>query len=606
MRTEYEKTRTSLITSGRINRWMVIGPFITSEKEREFIPVDAADPNKTYKQNMRELKWKSWYTDGESLDKYQFEKFIGNEDFNLYYLCNHLYLRSQTEVCFTFDTNCKCCWYVNGRKEYEFDNNIGEEKSFHCVLKRGWNFVMVKCLPQSTVEFEASFEAAITDSNGEEIDLLLVKNGFLLPDDTETHMFGKNPSDMDQAIRTADTDDYQRSKPDIVLYVPKEGDKYNDGDNEHFLVTVSPKSGDLVAIWTQGLQESYGDNHIMLKRSSDGGMKWSEPQYVAGTTLGGNETQASWAVPVFAKTGRLYCLYTKSNAGTPSGISGVMGTMQSDDEGRSWRHGPDIVIPAARKKYDDPDSPTDGVFIAWQKPIRDRQGMQLLGYTVWKNERGRCYFMRFDNIDESPDAENLKITWLPDDNKPLEMPIYLARRECSEPSPVLLPDGRLFTTMRTLTGHIWYSVSEDDGHTWRDPQELRYKDAGEKIKHPLSCCPIYSLKNGRYILLHCINNFFAERHYRGEELPVGMNMFTHRRPLFISVGNFMPEAYQPLWFEKPRQILDNEGVIVGPKATNEIGTYPSLTESNGKRILWYPDRKYYLLGKYITDEMLGI
>jgi hypothetical protein len=31
--------------------------------------------------------------------------------------------------------------------------------------------------------------------------------------------------------------------------------------------------------------------------------------------------------------------------------------------------------------------------------------------------------------------------------------------------------------------------------------------------------------------------------------------------------------------------------------------YISLTEK-GKRTLWYPDRKHFLLGKYITNKML--
>ena len=43
----------------------------------------------------------------------------------------------------------------------------------------------------------------------------------------------------------------------------------------------------------------------------------------------------------------------------------------------------------------------------------------------------------------------------------------------------------------------------------------------------------------------------------------------------------------------------------GNAGTAEIATYTSLTEWRGKRVLWYPDRKYYLLGKYIPDEMLS-
>ena len=45
-------------------------------------------------------------------------------------------------------------------------------------------------------------------------------------------------------------------------------------------------------------------------------------------------------------------------------------------------------------------------------------------------------------------------------------------------------------------------------------------------------------------------------------------------------------------------------VPIGPKGTAEVATYTSITEWHGKRTLWYPDRKYFLLGKYITDKML--
>ena len=46
-------------------------------------------------------------------------------------------------------------------------------------------------------------------------------------------------------------------------------------------------------------------------------------------------------------------------------------------------------------------------------------------------------------------------------------------------------------------------------------------------------------------------------------------------------------------------------MIVSLKGTNEIGTYTSCTVYKGKQTLWYPDRKYYLLGKFITDELLA-
>ena len=41
-----------------------------------------------------------------------------------------------------------------------------------------------------------------------------------------------------------------------------------------------------------------------------------------------------------------------------------------------------------------------------------------------------------------------------------------------EPSLVRLPDRSLFCVMRTNTGHIWYSVSKDEGETWCSPRRL--------------------------------------------------------------------------------------------------------------------------------------
>ncbi len=74
----------------------------------------------------------------------------------------------------------------------------------------------------------------------------------------------------------------------------------------------------------------------------------------------------------------------------------------------------------------------------------------------------------------------------------------------------------------------------------------------------------------------------------------------------------------------PRPALptgDNEQIIVNfmPKSGDMLGPgndggevgriwlamYGCFTQRNGKRIFWYPDRKHFLLGRYITDEILA-
>lgn len=416
---------------------------------------------------------------------------------------------------------------------------------------------------------------------------------------------------IENGIERADpATDWRRSNPDVVVYLPS--GETNDGDNEHFLVFESPVSGDLLATWTQSTVEAHGDNHAVIARSSDG-LTWSEPSWIAGTHKDTDEPQASWQFPVVTRSGRIYVFFTKAAQGVRGGLSGIMGGVYSDDDGRTWTGAGEIRVPPAFADPTDLSSPEIGGFIVWQIPIRDRLGRVVAGFTLWNRETsvGCLHFMRLDNIDEHPEIGDVRITWLPLDGRGVSLPRYVTPQGCEEPSLALLPDGRLFVPMRNKTGYIWYTVSDDDGESWRDPEVLRYHDDGEPVKHPLAPCPIYRLDDGRYLLLFFNNDYFARNQLYGEECPARHpdvktgDVWSYRWPAFISVGEFRPGARQPIWFSKPNRILDTDGIPVGPKGTCEIATYTSLTRYRDRRILWYPDRKYYLLGKYITDDMLS-
>ena len=70
------------------------------------------------------------------------------------------------------------------------------------------------------------------------------------------------------------TDDWQRTKPDLVVYlhpVPGGPDEYND----HFHVEFTSKD-ELLAVWTTGSVESSGDVKIMFSHSTDEGITWSQ------------------------------------------------------------------------------------------------------------------------------------------------------------------------------------------------------------------------------------------------------------------------------------------------------------------------------------------
>ena len=377
----------------------------------------------------------------------------------------------------------------------------------------------------------------------------------------------------------ADSDrEWQRSEPDIVVFRPKGGDR-NDTDNEHFLVFESPSGNGLLAMWTQSSCEGNGDNHLVLARSEDGEM-WSEPEMIVGTSAGGSEKQASWGFPVVADTGRIYCFYTKEvdKFDNYRQVSGTMGCVFSDDEGGSWTEADDIPMP--RSKHDNPDASYPKNWIVWQKPIRDQQNKYIAGYTLWTSHStlkqrpegwwhcdSRSYFMRFDNIHEGPHPSEIRITWLPDADAGIEVPLPTKPgwSAAEEPGLALLPDGRLFVTMRTWEGHIWYSVSDDDGATWRQAEMLRYRDGGEGVEHPFSCCPFYGMNNGRFLLLFHNNPGRRLGHDQLDSDWSSNHLNFIRNPTFMTVGAFHPDAHQPIWFSKPRKLFDTNDIPAGPR-----------------------------------------
>ena len=147
----------------------------------------------------------------------------------------------------------------------------------------------------------------------------------------------------------------------------------------------------------------------------------------------------------------------------------------------------------------------------------------------------------------------------------------------------------------------------DAATEWKrsNPDIMRYRDGGIPVPHPLSPCPLYALEDGRFVLLFHNNEgrigSFSQFKTKWET-----NQANYiRNPTYLAVGHFRKDAKQPIWFDAPVKILDTNDIPVGPKGTAEIATYTSLTERDGKRILWYPERKYYLLGMYLTNDVLA-
>ena len=204
-------------------------------------------------------------------------------------------------------------------------------------------------------------------------------------------------------------------------------------------------------------------------------------------------------------------------------------------------------------------------------------------------------------LDDDPAVEKLRVTFLNPDDKALTVPHPQFPRVsiCQEPSIVKLPDGRLFCVMRTMAESPFWTTSSDAGETWSPPQRLLMRDGGEPVLHPLSPSPMYDLAgdaagSGRYALF--VHN--NDGHYAGFP-PERADL--NRRPVFLLVGKFADEAkQQPIEFEPLRLFMMHDDVPLGPpngRGRLDMALYSSLTVDASGSILWYPDRKFFLLGR---------
>ncbi len=413
-------------------------------------------------------------------------------------------------------------------------------------------------------------------------------------------------------------EELSRTNPDFVVFEPDcfEGAGMNTG-NEHFLVFLGP-DGAHMAVWTQSTFEGQPNQRIVFSRENDDGT-WTPPAQVAGKPPDADPKSpagmASWGFPLVSKSGRITVLYNRHIGVNDvfSHTTGLMCGKFSDDAGQSWSE--EQTIPMPRTRWDNPDPAVPANWIVWQKPLRLSEGKHLAGFTRWVSPTRRpaapisvwwahasvVEFMRFENLDDDPDPADLEISTFATDGDALQAPLigHLEHSVIQEPAVVPLPDGRLFCIMRTTQGCPYYAVSADAGRTWTTPEPLLQADNAPRLPHPCSPCPIYRLSDGRFV-------FFYHNHDGRFQQWGPTDTTWHRRPICVSVGEFRPGARQPVWFSEPRFMMDNAGVPLGyGNGRTDLALYASHTVHDGADVLWYPERKFFLLGRELGDGLLG-
>lgn len=381
--------------------------------------------------------------------------------------------------------------------------------------------------------------------------------------------------------------DHLFSNPDYVVYIPRVepwivGDLYND----HFQVFDKP-SGILFAVWCQATVEGALDQHVAFSRSFDKGKTWEPPQVLAGNKtvaegLDNGGAIASWAFPLVSKSGRIYILYNQYISGkvsTHRQHTGIMMGIYSDDDGATWTKPEEIPMP--RTINDSPDLSIPPDWVVWQKPLRlGKNGNYLVGMSRHLHPSITplgtvSEFIHFDNIDKNPPVKDITARWVQTNERALHTGLV-----CEEPSIVKLPDGRLFSVMRSGMGYPHWTQSRDGGETWSEPKPLLRKDDGDVIPHPRSPCPIYDAKGNEA----ASGTYFMFAHNNSSQ---------NRGTLYLFAGRFHEDAEQPVWFDEPKEFIN--------RPTNN-SFYSSVTVVDDKTVLWYNDQKFYLLGKVIGDN----
>jgi len=357
--------------------------------------------------------------------------------------------------------------------------------------------------------------------------------------------------------------------------------------------------GTWMVCWTQASYEAAKDESVVGAGRYEYGKTWSNPFYIEEAK---DERTASWGMLFLVPhTQRVYCLYWWNENAYWLRDAGTIYFRFTEDEGKTWSDRYRIQLPRHEKNgLDIPGEEQHG----WNTgfPILTPDGAMLLGFTkisppsmvcekpghhygdpdLWHTE---VFFLRCTNILTEDDPSKLEFIVTPEGDSGLWAPHTdePERRFCQEPYMAVLPSGRIIATMRTRTGHPYYSISEDYGITWRKAEPFRIRPAGEKLKHPCGPCPITTTRDGRVL-------FF----YRNDNTPVlGWTdrpcYWTNRDPFYISVGREMPKFAQRfcseednacIYFDAPKIILS--GVEANPSE------HPNIAKNYPRRHAQYP------------------
>jgi hypothetical protein len=368
-----------------------------------------------------------------------------------------------------------------------------------------------------------------------------------------------------------------------ALYDPRLVDNGWEIPHENYVdqpYVVITNDGDWLCVLTTGIgKEGQNRQHIVSTRSHDHGKTWSPLVDIEPA----DGPEASWVMPLKVPSGRVYVFYNYNrdnirvlpnvNNETLAHRVDTMGSYMfkfSDDTGRTWSK-ERYEIPMRKMRIDRENNANGEILNFWGvgKPVIAAH-YAIFGFAKvgrWGSpgamvESQGC-FLRSDNILTEKDPKKVRWELLPDGHVGLRAP---KGPVSDEANPVVMNDGSLYATYRTIDGYNCAAYSRDDGHTWTPSAYAVYYPGGPMIKHNRAANFVKKFSNGKYILWY--NNHGGEI---TQTIP-NWNAYLGRNPNWLSGGI---EKNGIIYWSQPEIVLYSDDPKIG-------SSYPDFIEENGR------------------------
>jgi predicted neuraminidase len=225
-----------------------------------------------------------------------------------------------------------------------------------------------------------------------------------------------------------------------------------------------------VIFFSGGPKEPHEENNILLTTSEDGGESWETPQVVIdppGATRAFDP--ALWHDP----SGRLWLFYNQANLLTDEHSVWAMNALEAHTDSPKWSAPQliDLNVPFAFRL---------------NKPTVTQSGSWLLPVTFARSAPGQ--WLHPDRLQGVAISKDQGQTWnLCGDVE--------AHPRASETMTFQRADGSLAMWIRTASGVIWQSFSQDDGETWSPGEPTSIANPGSRFF-------VRRLHSGRLLLIN--------------------------------------------------------------------------------------------------------